>query len=53
MGCEAYVVSTGKTYVLGSGKVWYAASGEKLECSCEAIMPESTIWNTIQMPEGE
>lgn len=51
MGCEAYVVSTGKTYILGSGKVWYAASGEKLECSCKDVMPESTVWNTIQMPE--
>ena len=50
MGCEVYVIQTGKTYVLGSGKIWYSASGEKIECDCT---PESTIWESIKVPTEE
>lgn len=47
MGSEVYVIQTGKTYVLGSGKIWYSASGEKVECNCKDITPESTIWDDL------
>lgn len=53
IGCEAYVVTTGKTYVLGSGKIWYAATGEKIECGCKDVVPESTIWEPVSSPDGK
>ena len=49
IGCEVYVVTTGKTYVLGSGKTWYAATGEKIECDCSNMTPESTIWSDLDV----
>ena len=51
IGCEAYVIATGKTYVLGSGKIWYAATGEKIECNCKDIVPESTVWEPVSSPD--
>lgn len=51
IGCEAYVITTGKTYVLGSGKIWYAATGEKIECNCKDIVPESTVWEPVSSPD--
>lgn len=53
MGCEVYVVETGKTYILGSGKTWHSATGEKIECNCKDIKPESTIWELIKTPTEE
>lgn len=47
IGNEVYVVTTGKTYVLGSGKIWYAATGEKIDCGCKDVVPESTIWSDL------
>lgn len=47
MGCEAYVITTGDTYVLGSGKTWYTAAGDKIECGCKDIVPESTVWSDV------
>ena len=47
MGCEVYVIATGETYVLDSGKTWHTAAGEKIECGCKDIMPESTIWSEV------
>ena len=51
IGCEAYVITTGKTYVLGSGKIWYAGTGEKIECNCKDIVPESTVWEPVSSPD--
>lgn len=51
IGCEVYVVTTGKTYVLGSGKTWYAATGEKIDCGCKDVVPESTIWEPVSSPD--
>ena len=51
IGCDAYVITTGKTYVLGSGKIWYAATGEKFECNCKDIVPESTVWEPVSSPD--
>jgi len=51
IGCEAYVVTTGKTYVLGSGKIWYASTGEKIECGCKDVVSESTIWEPVSSPD--
>lgn len=53
IGCEAYVIATGKTYVLGSGKIWYAATGEKIECNCKDIVPESTVWEPVSSPDDK
>lgn len=48
MGNEVYIIEKGKTYILGSGYTWYSKDGDdKFECSCGDIMPESTIWTTI------
>ena len=51
IGCEAYVVTTGKTYVLGSGKIWYASTVEKIECGCKDVVSESTIWEPVSSPD--
>lgn len=49
MGSEVYVIATGETYILDSGKTWHTAAGEKIECGCKDFVQESTIWSDVPM----
>lgn len=51
MGCEVYVITTGETYILDSGKTWHTATGEKIECGCKDFVQESTIWTPVPSVE--
>lgn len=47
MGSIAYVITTGKSWMMSSKGVWYpmcSAEGTPIECDC---VEESTIWENL------
>ena len=49
MGCEVYVISTRKTYILDSKHAWHpkGEDGDAIDCDC---VEESTIWEELKVP---
>ena len=49
MGCEVYVISTRKTYILDSKATWHpkGEEGDAIDCDC---VEESTVWEDLPKP---
>lgn len=51
MGCKAYVIRTGETWILDSENTWYpfetfTGDKEPIKCDCNCV-EESTIWTEL------
>ena len=57
MGCKAYVIRTGETWIMDSENTWYpyqvfTGDRDPIKCECECV-EESTIWNELPTAEPE